>query len=131
MVEIKNGYLYMLHEDSGKITCEECELYFFGSLDEERHLKLAIDVPRRKNWRFNSIFDVDALEYETFYFGYQSEGYVMLWCFERNDNKAKEKFIQKLKKKINDAKWEIDGYQHIMYMTQVGEGITMLEKGEF
>ena len=131
MVDKKNGYLYMLDEGNGKITCEECELYFFRTLDCDERPKLAINVPRRQDLHFNSMFDIDALEYETFYFGYQSGGYVMLWCFERNDEKAKEKFMQKLEEKIDYAEWQIICYRYILDKIRVGEGITMLEEGVF
>lgn len=121
MVEVKNGYLYMLSEDSGKITCEECELYFFGGSYENRYLM--INVPGRNNWRFNYIPNVDKNEYITFWFGYQSEGYIMFWCLERDDERAKCIFVNRQDERVSMAQKNLSTAKYHLFKLQTGGAI--------
>lgn len=86
MVEVKKCYVYLADADSAEMTVSEGEIYVFGNSESQVYLRVC-------RWFFpeEDFWQVYVDESEISYAGHNS---LMLYLYERDDQKAKDLFIE-------------------------------------
>lgn len=86
MVEVKKCWVYFADADSAEMTVSEGEVYVFGDSESQVYLRVC-------RWFFpeEDFWQVFVDESEISYAGHNS---LMLYLYERDDQKAKDLFIE-------------------------------------